>query len=214
MSPDQQFWWNWWVNLGIALATLAAVLVALFGQKWQAKLLPPRLRLTLGHKEGEKTQLRNQGDGTIVDDVRYYYLRVSNERRWSPAEGVQVYLSRIEEPGPDGDLQVVWVGNIPIRWRDQEFVPLLRTIGSAADCDLCRVGKASGFALMPLIVPHNLNAHRNAPFRLVTSLQARSNQVDSAVVRIEISWDGSWEDGDVEMRRHLVIKELPPEKRD
>jgi hypothetical protein len=212
VTSDQQFWWNWWVNFGIALATLAAVLVALFGQKWQARLLPPRLKLTLGRKEGEKTQLRNQGDGALVDDVRYYYLRVSNERRWSPAEGVQVYLSRIEEPDASGDLQVVWVGDIPIRWRDQEFVPLLRTIGSAADCDLCRVGKTSGFALMPLIVPHNLNAHRNKPFKLVASLQARSNQVDSEIMRIQISWDGLWEDGDVEMLRHQVINELSPEK--
>jgi hypothetical protein len=211
VTHDQQFWWNWWVNLAIAVGTIGAVAVALFGQKWQAKLLPPLLTLTLGLKEGEKTQLRNQADGTFVDDVRYYYLRVSNKRRWSPAEGVQV--SRVEEPGPDGDFQAVWVGNIPIRWRDQEFVPLQRTIGSAADCDLCRVGKASGFALMPLIVPHNLNAHRTKSFRIVASLQARSNQVDSAIVRIAISWDGSWEDGDAEMLRHLVIKELTPDKR-
>jgi hypothetical protein len=213
VTPDQQFWWNWWVNCGIALATLLAVVVALFGQKWQAWLLPPRLTLTLGRKEGEKTQLRNQNDGTLVDDVRYYYLKVSNGRRWSPAEGVQVYLSRIEEPGQSGDVQVVWFGNVPIRWRDQEYVPLMRTIGSAAECDLCRVQKKGGFSLMPLILPNNLNAHWNGQFRLVASLQARSNQVDSEVVRIEISWNGSWEDGDVEMRRHLVINELPPEKR-
>jgi len=171
---------------------------------------PPK---TKTRKEGEKTRITRQGDGAFVDDVRYYYLQVLNERRWSPAKDVQVYLSRIEEPGPSGTLQVVWTGNIAIRWRDQEVVPLLRTIGASADCDLCRVERQGGFFLMPLIVPNNLNARRREHFRLVASLQARSTLVDSEVVGVEIAWDGLWEDGDIEMQRHLVIGELAPEKR-
>jgi hypothetical protein len=51
---------------------------------------------------------------------------------------------------------------VPLRWRHQEFVPLLQTVGSAE------------------------------------------------VLRLQVSWDGLWEDGDTEMQRHLVIKELSP----
>jgi hypothetical protein len=36
--------------------------------------------------------------------VQRYYILVSNSRRWSPAENTQVFLTRIEEPGPNGDL--------------------------------------------------------------------------------------------------------------
>jgi hypothetical protein len=216
VNQYQQFWWNWWVNLAVAIGTLLTVAVALFGETIRALLLPPRLRLKLLRQGGERTTLthRNLGVVETIDEVRYYHLHIWNERRWSQAKEVQVYLTRLEEPGPDGDLQIVWFGNVPMRWRDQEFVPILRTIGAVADCDLCRVGRRTGLSLMPLIMPNSLEpfAHRNQRCRLVASLQARSNQADSDVVRIEISWDGLWEEGDTEMQRHLVIKELQPEQ--
>jgi hypothetical protein len=215
VDQDQQFWWNWWVNFAVAAGTFLAVFVALFGEWVRARVFPPRFRLGLVRKEGERTQLTAlvSGVSTFIDDVRYYHLRVSNRRRWSPATDVQVCLTRIEEPGRDGHTQVTWVGNVPIRWRDQELVPLLRTLGSAADCDLCRVEKSKGLFLMPLILPNNLIAHRSGKCHLVVHLQARSNQADSEVVRIGINWDGRWENGDKEMQQHLQIDDtLPPEQ--
>ena len=103
MNSDQQFWWNWSVNLAVAMGTLLAVVIALFGEKLRAKFFPPRLKLELLRQEGEKTQLTRSTSGfvEVVDDVRYYHLRTRNERRWSPASEVQVYLTRIEEPGPN-----------------------------------------------------------------------------------------------------------------
>ncbi|MGA2327057.1 MAG: hypothetical protein ABSH05_12315 [Bryobacteraceae bacterium] len=212
LTPDQQFWWNWWVSLAVAAGTLLAVVVAIFGEKLRAKFFPPRLSLRFICPEGEGTTLTRKDSGEVADDVRYYHLRVSNERRWSAAREVQVFLTRVEEPGPNGDLHVVWAGEVPIRWRDQEVVPLLRTIGADADCDLCRVGRNTGLSLMPLISPNNLNAHHQGSCRLVASLQARSNETDSEVARIEISWDGSWEHGDMEMKRHLAVRPLAPER--
>ena len=215
MNSDQQFWWNWWVNLIVAVSTFLAVLVALFGERLRVRIFPPLLKLKLVRQEGEKTRLTTSVPGEsgytteYVDDARFYHLRVSNERRWSPATSVRVYLTRLEEPGPSEALQLVWVGNVPIRWRDQEVVPLLQTIGAAADCDLCRVERRGGLFLMPLIVPNSLEAHRTGKCKLVVTLQARSTEADSEVLRVGIYWDGRWEDGDAEMKKHLVIDEIP-----
>jgi|SRR5208283_657035 len=209
MDCDYRFWWNWWVNLAVAVGTLLTVFVALFGETLRAKWFGPALKLKLLRDEGEKAPLvgLNQGVEESLGDSRYYHLHVWNERRWSPAEGAQVYLISIAEPGPSGDFQIVWLGDVPMRWRHQETLPFLRTIGAAADCDLCRVEKAGKiFLFMPLIVPTNLPVTKRGAFTLVASLQVRSNQADSQVLRIRISWDGLWEDGDREMRRHLEIK--------
>jgi hypothetical protein len=58
-------------------------------------------------------------------------------------------------------------------------------------------------------MPNNLNAsNRHGKCTFVVSLQARSNQADSEVKRIQVSWDDHWEDGDTEMQQHLEVTEL------
>jgi hypothetical protein len=135
-----------------------------------------------------------------------YHLVVGNNRRWSSAHQVQVFLTRLEEPGADGELAVTWVGDLPIRWRHQEVFPLARTIGPSADCDLCTVIKDKSVEIHPLVVPFNLEVRRQGPVVIVASLQARGNQANSEILRVHISWDGKWESGDQEMKRHLVVK--------
>src|SRR5688572_16068307 len=108
------FWWNWAVDAAVAIATFGAVLVALFGQGFRAKFVPPRLALTLLNPDGEMTRCRLQWqaeNGEITgrtEDCRYYHLRVSNARRWSPASQVQVQLLQMEEPAANGELQIAW----------------------------------------------------------------------------------------------------------
>lgn len=206
VTPDSQFWWNWWVSFAVAFGTLLTVAVALFGDKLRAKLFPPRLNITLRSKEGEKTQLSNALTGQFLDDTRYYYILVSNARRWSPAEQTQVFLTRLEEPGPSGELQVMWFGEIPIRWRNQEYVPVLRTIGPDADCDFCRVEKKGRLVLMPLVPANNLPTVWTEACKFVATLQARSNLKDSRILRVLVAWDGQWDDGVEEMKKHLVIE--------
>ena len=208
MDPDQQFWWNWAINFAVACGTLLTVLVAVFGDKFRARFFPPILKLQLVRPKGELTTETGPGGS---DRVRFYHLCVSNGRRWSPAREVQVFLTRIEEPGPNDQLQVRWFGNVPMRWRDQEVVPIMRTIGADADIDFCRVGQKTGLALMPLITPNNLEAKRPGKCRLVASLQARSNEADSEVIRAEVAWDGSWEEGESEMQHHFVVRQIASE---
>lgn len=213
MTSDIQFWWNWWVSAAVAIGTITAALVALFGQAFRSKFFPPRLALKLSVPEGEKARVCltwfEQGESKERwEDARYYHLRVSNKRRWSPANKVQVFLIRMEEPGPDGEPQIAWTGDVPMRWRHQEVFPPARTIGPSADCDLCSVVKGKWLELLPLIAPYNLEVKRRQKSLVVLSLQARANEADSAILRVQISWDGGWEDGAQEMKRHIVVKVL------
>jgi hypothetical protein len=196
----QEFWLNWLVQLAVAVGTIGASITALYLAFRQSE--QPRLKLKVLRREGERTRT-NSGE-----DIRFYHLQVWNERRSSSATRVQVHLLRLEEPGPDGNLQTTWLGDLPFRWRDQEFVPRFQKIGSSKDCDLCSVGRQSGLTLMPLFLPNSLNARRQGRCRLVLSFQARSNQADSEIIRISIAWDGIWEDGDTEMGRHCVVGAL------
>lgn len=136
IAGDTQFWWNWWVNVAIAIGTIATVVVALFGQALRLKLFPPRLKLLLANPEGERTPVLitwrdEKGEPRErTESARYYHVRVVNERRLSPATNVQVFLIGMEERGPDGQLQVTWTGDVPMRWRHQEVFPPVRTVGS------------------------------------------------------------------------------------
>ena len=212
-SVPDQFWWNWWVSAAVAAATFFAVLAALFGPL-RSRWFPPLLNLTLLNdvgQSGENSYTLPDGKGERREHRRYYHVQVSNGRRLlSPAEGVQVSLVRIEEPGPGGQLQVTWAGEIPMTWQHQQINPLTRTIGHPYPCDLCSVGEDQGLSLALLIVSFGLEVvvHRKEACTIVVSLQAKGIQADSPICRIKIAWDGKWEDGEIEMKRHLRVEHL------
>jgi hypothetical protein len=211
MTPEAQFWANWWIQAAVAVGTFGTVLVALFGQGFRAKFFPPKLSLVLNDAAGELTKvtlswLENGQPKQRTEDARYYHLRVSNRRRWSPAHQAQVFLTRIEGARADGTMGPLWVGDIPIAWRHQEVVPPQRTIGPEAFADLCSVIKDKHWQLHPLVAPFNMPATFSQPGKIVVSLQVRSNEADSDIARFEVAWDGKWHDGALEMQRHLVVK--------
>ena len=216
MSTESQFWWNWWVSLSAAAATLAAVLVALFGDWIKSRLFSPKLALRLRNTIGEKTIVElqwqtEQGLQKRNEEGRYYHVRVSNQVRWPSANQTQVYILRVEEPGPDGELQVTWSGELPVQWTHQAIYPVARTIGPGAYCDLCSVVKNKWVQLHPLIFPNNFPLQWRSAATLVVSLQARGNEGESPISRFQIAWDGKWADGDTEMTRHLVVKDVTRE---
>jgi hypothetical protein len=199
------FWWNWWVNVAVAAGTIGAVLVALFGEAFRSKFFPPKLSLELANTNGEATRVQM---GAGQEEARYYHVRVSNSRRWSPANEVQIVLLQVEEAGPNGNLQVVWRGDIPLGWRHQQLFPITRTIGGEAYADLCSIGEGRWLRLHLLLVPFNLQVVRNQPSTLVLTLQARGSEGDSSPLRIRIAWDGGWHQGEVEMRRHMSVETI------
>lgn len=215
MNMATQFWADWWVQFAVAVGTIGAVVVALFGQAFRGKFFPPLLSLSLADPRGELTEVRlawTDGGQTHErsEAARYYHLRVSNARRWSPAQQVQVVLLRVEEAGADGEWVSVWSGDIPLGWRHQEVLPsVLRTIGPEAWVDLCSVVKDKFLQIHPLIKPNNLETVRRVPTSFIVTVQARGNEADSEPLRLQISWDGNWHDGAQEMQRHLAVKVIP-----
>lgn len=57
-----------------------------------------------------------------------------------------------------------------------------------------------------MIVPTSLTARWHEPIDMVLSFQARSNEGDSPILAVRVSWDGEWADGETEMSQHLVVK--------
>lgn len=208
-----QFWLNWGVQVAVAIATLATVLVALFGQAFRSKFFPPQLRLRIANATDEKAKVtlrwvEGNTEHQRLEDARYYRIHVTNARRWSPANQVHVALLQVEEPSADGQFAVSWVGNVPLVWMHQPVLSVLRTVGPAAQADLCSVVKGKWFQLHPLVPTSNIEVTRRSATRMILSVQARSNEVDSSVFRVAVSWDGQWHDGALEMQGHFSVKVL------
>ena len=106
----QEFWWNWFVQLGVAVGTIGAVGVALWSAFRQTKR--PVLMMKVLREEGELTEL-NTGE-----PVQMFHIEVSNAQRDVVATRVQVYLSALAIVR-DEKIEEVWRGDIPLRRRDQ-----------------------------------------------------------------------------------------------
>src|SRR5689334_6855614 len=115
-----------------AIATLLAVLVALYGDKLKSRWFRPGLVLRFRDRRGvfQRTELRLPDSSTRMAEARYYRLCVGNQGRWPIATNVQVFLLQIEEPGAAGAPRVTWAGELPFVWEHQAIYPLARTVGS------------------------------------------------------------------------------------
>lgn len=196
-----------------ALATFIAALVALFGDWIRGRWFRPKLELTLEVPLGvaQRVTIGSPDGSSREEDARFYGLKVRNKNRWPVATQVQVYLLRIEEPRSDGQLAKIWGVDIPLRWQHQEIAPLARSIGQEAAVDLLHVVAHKWVAMSPLVLPIGFPMQqRNTAFsKIVLSVQARSAEADSEVVRVEVSWNGKWAPGEAEMANNLVVKMLP-----
>src|SRR4029077_11820613 len=98
-----------------------------------------------------------------------------------------------------------------LRWQHQDISPLARSIGQEAAVDLLHVVALKFVAISPLVLPIGfpMRDRRTAFSKVVLSVQARSAEADSEVVRVEVSWNGKWAAGEAEMADNLVVKMLP-----
>lgn len=211
MTPTWQFWLSWGVQAAIAFGTIGAVVVALFGDWFRAWLSPPKLSISLKNEIGviEKAAFLPSQDDKVTDS-RWYHIRIENLRRWSPAREVQLLLLQFAEPDSAGHFQATWTGELPLKWAHQQIKPLRPTIGAPQDCDLCSVTKMPDgthqLEWYPLIRPYFLDATWGSPHKFAVTLQARSLETESNLLRVEIAWDGQWADDATQMSRHLVVK--------
>jgi hypothetical protein len=218
MSPDAQFWWNWWVQFATAVGTLAAVCVALFGSWLRSQLAAPKLRISLRSTSAHDTDVTMQVPGatSVSTKARWYHITVENDRRWATANEVQVFLLRLEEPDASGQFVATWTGNIPMKWRHGSInSSITRTVGFPETADLAALFKRGVdttepfLALQPIYAPSPLQglASRTQPCRLRLTLQAKAVEADSNYLTVEIAWNGQWAEH-LDVERSLVVKEL------
>ena len=194
------------------LIAVTAVLVAIFRDWFRVKLFSPNLSVTLDRQQGYLADidlLWSDEDGTHhsrKEKARFYHLNVKNTRRWSKAQQVQLFLVAVEVHGEGGTVQESWTGNIPLRWRYQESNPLVQTIGHEAQCDLCTVVRGKWLELNPLFRPDELPGPWKDAVTVHLSLQLRSLEIDLEPMKIGLIWDGKWEDGEIEIKRHFMLK--------
>ena len=185
------------------------MVVALFGDKIRASLVPPRLVLTPKEPRGLKSRIIvGRGDEAFETDARWYFARVENLRRWTPADGVYIFVIGIEEKDASGTFRGRWKGEMPLKWRHgQDLLP--RNIGHAAECDVCSVIKNPlVLHFHPVIDTDEWKAHYAEPCSLRLTLQAKGVKVDTIPLRLEISWDGKWSDDADDMAQHFVFREV------
>jgi hypothetical protein len=104
----------------------------------------------------------------------------------------------------------VWTGEIPLEWEQGEIHPLFRTVGRPARAKFVVAANDTTMDqrqlhLMLLIVPSNFERSYTAATHLWVTLMAISDEGKSDEVRLEIAWDGQWDDGEAEMAQHLRI---------
>lgn len=218
MSPDGQFQWNWWLNLFTGLSTFGAVVVALFHDTLRHYLLPPRLHIRLDGYPSSTTSTSVIGPDPLEDPIEtqslWFHVKVSNERRYISATAVQLMLLRVDEPDAAGVFSTVWLGEVPLYWQHRASTE--QTLGFPMNADLISCTKRAFLEKTPflriqtVLLPNELSriAIRGTKVHMRLMVQARSLQVDSDPLLIEVAWDGTWSDDLNQMARRLVVKEI------
>jgi hypothetical protein len=213
-TPLWQFWTDWAVKFLGMLATVAAVIVALFGYWLRRRIDPPRLRLE--HSSAEGWQGIVYELDTATNKAKYqrggiwHHVRVQNNKtRWNPVTGVHIFLLKIEAPDASGDFKPIWEGPpAALVWRYETGNLKPKTIGRPEECDFCHVLEDTGeLRLSPLIKGQAPDKFTGPfPLKLRLRLQARGVEADSDIYRLEVYWDGKTSDDKTQMSRHLVVK--------
>ena len=184
------------------LATLAVVILAIWGQRIRQLWTKPQLKIelmepSLNTANGQKTW--------------YYLLRISNDRQSAPASNVRVHLEQVYKKGPEGSWQKQhFSGPTQVLWRWHTSRPQYAKIGPEDASPFgCLSEKSNAFELQLYWCPNNLSPriHSNDPTRL--EFKAVSDTAESRTITVQVAWDGEWAEGGAEMPNHLVVQEIP-----
>jgi len=182
-------------------ATLLLAFLALFGERIKQAWNRPELRLIL-----DEPTLTSHSNAT--EKGWYYHVKVINEKRRAPAQNVRVLLCKVMKKGPDGAwLEHKFSGPVQVMWIWPDFMPQYLTIGPDEKATFCSVLENSKTIELKLyVVPMNLPQQINIkePTKLV--FRAVSDNAQSKELPVEISWDGEWEQGVTEMKRHMIMR--------
>jgi hypothetical protein len=196
----------WVLEVGTAAQIVIAV-AAIWGERIRARLSRPRLQLTLRDEVGASEPREVAKLGTV--NVRYYRLEVRNPIRFSVANEVQVFITKIVMREQSGRITMQFSGASPLEWQHRELYQTTRSIGHATVAVANLFFLHSDFTQLTLsaqAAPPDVGDKRPGAQNLWITAVARGLNAESAALNIEIQWDGLTEG-------HFVVRavhEVPP----
>jgi len=188
-----------------AVGTLGVAVLAIWGETIRARFAGPKLRFGFDDYDGHLTRYED-GRQTI-----YYHVKLRNERPWSQARNARVVCTGISKRASDGSFVPEGVPYpILLTWTPADFYGPLQTVVHESTCDLGFLDQGSAkFTLAHYFWPHDFPGTISANQAMRVRLIALADNFTSASTYVlEIHWDGVWSADPVEMRKHLVIKEV------
>jgi hypothetical protein len=191
------------VAVGSLLVAILAIIIAIWGERMRSWGFGPKLKLSLLNPKGERNDLN---DGRPCCN---YHLLVTNTRKKAPAHNVQVFLTKIFRSTADGSLvDRSFSGPLQLTWQFPENNPQSLLIGPKRVCDLGRIIKGQPFELMLYFTPNSFEKYVAANQKIQVELLAVADNAESKTTRVEIAWDGKWNDDTTEMSHNLVVKQV------
>ena len=143
---------------------------------------------------------------------RYYHIVVRNKRRISPAHNVRVVIQAIFTLSSDGTTKpLIFPGPMQLEWQFQKSRPQFQTIGAESICDLGYMRKGEDFTLCTLYRSISFDPVFSAGNQTTVTIVALSDEAESEELRLDIAWDGKWDDDSNIMSKHLVVKPITTE---
>jgi hypothetical protein len=196
--------WNLVINILIALGTVGAVVVAIFGNWIMTKIFSAKLDVEILNKEGELTKF-NSGKRVI-----YYHLRIINKKSII-VKNCRVFLKKIQKLQTDGqylDLPLA----VPPRylWAPAESSPEKNDIVTEQVLDFGYITEGSNqitLSVTPIFNNFKGIQGKNESFRYLLEIIA-DNYRPKKLITIQIFWDGKWTENLNEMEKSLVIQKI------
>jgi hypothetical protein len=178
----------WVSELGITAQVFIAI-VAIYGEKIRGRLSRPRLHIMLLNVEGDREP--KEIGGSIVT-VTYHRLQIRNTTRYSVANEVQVFVTKIERREATGDIRTEFSGAAPLAWQHQALYPNARNIGHStlAFVDLLYLSPGTIHLASVEPRPESLGGDWRGELHFWITVMARGLNAESKSVRLEIRHEG------------------------
>lgn len=193
----------------VAIGTIAIAILAIWGDWFRSKFIPPKLSIQVHNFHGDLT---SYAGGT---PVLFYHLKVVNYRSWSPAKNCRVLLMAIYKREPD-DSQFHRVNfNVPSQffWAPFEITPPQITLAKEQILDFGKIEKTENkFKPCLYLIPNNFQGYVEAKSAIRYALNIVADNYNSDKYQVfEVSWNGQWSDNLDIMAQNLIIKEIKEE---
>lgn len=195
--------WNLFSNFLIAIGTIGAVLVAIFGNWIKQRIFSAKLDVQVLNEEGELTSYTNN------EQVIYFHLKVINLRKSVIVKNCRIYLKKIQKRQADSEFHDLPL-SVPPRfpWAPAGSSPEAIDVVTEQVLDFGAIAE-NAKEFKPIVVPvfnsFKGNLTSNESFRYFIEIIADNYRPKELTV-IEVSWDGKWTSSLNEMKSSLIIK--------